>query len=509
MEAPCLSIKGGEEPPKLLRKPLPPKILPALDAKKPTTFKHKECIPILPAPTPFGSRTNSAEEHVHWNKSRVHQEHSYSPLYLAQDEEQRSSGPADFPSKKSHWKSLIRVHPHSNDDPRFEPPPPEFTLNDLIARSYHYSTDLTDTLHKTTLSRQHYSNIELFIASLQNRKQNKVHNVVLPVSNLPEKSKRIPWQQQILERQQEMLRMGGTRSLEYTGKEKASHNNSQTMDSDSEHDNKVLITHCNLAILECMVHGGHALSLKAYFISKLPDLTPLYGTLLYLNLSFNELRCFPREVYNLENLEVLKLRNNPIQEIPSGIQNLKKLRTFIISFCLLSSLPIGLFVLPYIQVLDVSYNSISSIPNDICNLRVLEFLNIEGNKLPALPCGALKLQLKYLRVGNNAMHPLFWRENTHIEPQRLADLAALTFSKNGTEKYSAVIPEEVKQTLQNFKVCDCCRGPLYGQGLCFIRPCEKIFGIRKLPFMFRSCSVSCYETFMHQTESLDEHLYES
>ena len=50
--------------------------------------------------------------------------------------------------------------------------------------------------------------------------------------------------------------------------------------------------------------------------------------------------------------------------------------------------------------------------------RRLVELNAEGNQLPAMPVGALKLkEMKYLRVRNNFMHPLFWRENTKNEPQ--------------------------------------------------------------------------------------------
>ncbi|XP_072266011.1 leucine-rich repeat-containing protein 63 [Pyxicephalus adspersus] len=280
-------------------------------------------------------------------------------------------------------------------------------------------------------------------------------------------------------------------------------------DSIYKDQSKILETYCELAMLECLVHGGHALSLKAYFISKLPDLSPLYDTLFYLNLSFNEFRQFPTEVYRLEHLEFLKFRNNPIRDIPFGIHNLKKLRTLIVSFCSLSSLPDGVFLLPYLQALDVSYNNLTSLSNDISNLRALEFLNVEGNSLPALPCGALKLKLKQLRVSNNHMHPLFWGENTHIQPQSLLDLAAMAFAKKSLFLYYADIPSEAKEILQKVKVCDCCRGALSGEGLRFIRPCEKIFGIRKLPFMFHTCSPSCYKSFMSQTESLTKHLYES
>ena len=51
-----------------------------------------------------------------------------------------------------------------------------------------------------------------------------------------------------------------------------------------------VITADELAVLDAMVCGGVALSLKAQFVKSIPDISPLYNTLKYLNLSFNELR---------------------------------------------------------------------------------------------------------------------------------------------------------------------------------------------------------------------------
>lgn len=59
-------------------------------------------------------------------------------------------------------------------------------------------------------------------------------------------------------------------------------------------------------------------------------------------------------------------------------------------------------------------------------LRSLRELNLEGNQLPAMPSGALRLDLDRLNVKNNFMHPLFWHENTHNEPQVM--LTAVLYS---------------------------------------------------------------------------------
>ncbi|MBN3308166.1 LRC63 protein, partial [Amia calva] len=175
------------------------------------------------------------------------------------------------------------------------------------------------------------------------------------------------------------------------------------------------------------------------------------------------------------------------------------------SFCLVSCLPLGLFLLPCLQFLDISYNLISSVPNDIKNLRALEYLNVEGNQLAALPCGALRLTLKQLRVTNNYMHPYFWAESTQNQPQRLSHLAALTLFTSHRRHSS--LPSDIQQDLNNVRVCDCCQGPMSGPGLKLIRPCEKIFGVRKLPFLFSACSPSCYKKFSTQTTNLVQVLY--
>lgn len=65
-----------------------------------------------------------------------------------------------------------------------------------------------------------------------------------------------------------------------------------------------------------------------------------------------------------------------------------------------------------------------------------------------MPCGALKLRsLRYLRVYNNFMHPLFWKENSHNEPQKLRDLAAVTFTQYELEERYE-LPSDMTKLLQ-------------------------------------------------------------
>ncbi|XP_060573580.1 leucine-rich repeat-containing protein 63-like isoform X2 [Ruditapes philippinarum] len=268
-----------------------------------------------------------------------------------------------------------------------------------------------------------------------------------------------------------------------------------------------MITPSEIAILDSLIQGGKALSLKAHFIAEMPDISPLTRKLVYLNLSFNDFVTFPTAVLEISQLEILKLRNNPLHDLPADIHRLKKLRTLVVSFCMIQSLPIRLFSLPNLDYLDVSYNRITFIQNEICHLESLRELNVEGNQLPAMPSGALRLDLDRLNVKNNFMHPLFWHENTHNEPQRLMDLVLLNIMKSDLGKSPGLLPEAVQRMVAHRSECDCCGGPLFGPGLRIIRPVTELFGIKNLPFMFRSCSPQCLKDFRCSKDTLSDILY--
>ncbi|CAH1782216.1 unnamed protein product [Owenia fusiformis] len=272
--------------------------------------------------------------------------------------------------------------------------------------------------------------------------------------------------------------------------------------------NEEQISPAELSVLDCLVSGATALSLKAHFISEIPDIQPVSRTLRYLNLSFNDFSEIPEVVFSLHRLEILKLRNNPIEEIPPAISGLKRLRSLVISFCMLSSVPVSLFQCEKLRHLDLSYNRLTFLPQEMENANRLREMNLEGNQLSSMPYGALRLpRLKYLRVTNNYMHPLFWKEHTKNAPQRLSDLAALCFTQSGRRARYKTIPDEAEKLLSKASQCNCCNGPIYGPGLRIIRPISKIFSVKNLPFLFRACSPFCRDVFMDSGETLQEILY--
>ncbi|KAM5288047.1 leucine-rich repeat-containing protein 63 [Ctenodactylus gundi] len=254
---------------------------------------------------------------------------------------------------------------------------------------------------------------------------------------------------------------------------------------------ETLTAMANLAIASCQIYGRNALNLKGFFILNCPDLTPLAFQLVYLNLSFNDLSRFPTEVLCLKNLQVLKLRNNPIKTIPNEIQQLKFLRIFSIAFNFISELPFGLFSLIYLEELDISYNEITSIPNEIHMLRSLVKLNIDGNYLFHLPPGILRLNLIKIHFKNTFTHHRFWRENSLNSPQRLTHICSLFIVQNNIHKTYDVLPAKVQRLLKSTSRCAWCSGPKFGEGFRVIRSCD-IFGASQLPILFHVCSSSCY-----------------
>uniref|UniRef100_A0A8C6A9V2 Leucine rich repeat containing 63 n=1 Tax=Marmota marmota marmota TaxID=9994 RepID=A0A8C6A9V2_MARMA len=254
---------------------------------------------------------------------------------------------------------------------------------------------------------------------------------------------------------------------------------------------ETIIAMANLAVVTCQVHGRNALNLKGFFLLYCPDFSPLASQLIYLNLSFNDLREFPVEILCLKNLQILKMRNNPIKEIPSEIQYLKFLRIFSIAFNYIHVLPYGLFSLAHLEELDISYNEITSIPNDIQKLRSLDKLIIDGNYLFFLPPGILKLNLTKIQLENTFTHRSLWVENCFNSPQQLTHMCALFIVKNDLLGSYDKIPLKVQKLLICTSRCEWCLGPKFGEGFRIIQS-YNIFGATELPVMFHVCSLSCY-----------------
>ncbi|XP_029493685.1 leucine-rich repeat-containing protein 63 isoform X2 [Oncorhynchus nerka] len=541
---------------RLLRRPLPPKKNPPIVKSLPSPILSGTIIDSLPST----ERMDLKDSATGWSESSCHMLPlwDYDPAAFRVAPTPLTSVPSmlipeiieGFPCKRPRTLPKIPLLDLLKTDPRYIPFPPSFSFNDFLRNpNGGCGAQSLEGLKKVALSRCNYRKlVGLFLMELHKGQQTEVSKQLMSTEKLPEAKSRIPQKQIICElaalirmevQTQMMCRRSclgdGTcrseqKSVEiwvppgerqavqkqenlYLGTEVILNSvttkhfqGSRRTHSPFRHSGEG-INPSELAILDCLTEGGKALTLKAHFIALLPDLTPLAQSLLYLNLSFNDFTIFPVEVYELTQLEVLKMRDNPIEEIPTGIHRLTRLKTFVISFCKITSLPSELYQLPTLQFLDVSYNLLSSLTNDIRKLRTLEYLNVEGNQLPGLPCGALRLSLTQLRISNNYMHPYFWKSCSWNSPQDLQHSATMTLSLTDTCLRYASLPPEAQMALSRVGVCDCCRGPMYGPGLKVIRPCYNIFGLHRVPFVFYACTPACHWNFKIQTKSLSSLLY--
>ncbi|XP_002130160.2 uncharacterized protein LOC100180427 [Ciona intestinalis] len=451
-------------------------------------------------------------------------------------------GPDPFPIRQPRHPLEVRQEYVLPDDSYYNPTA-EFSLDDFLLNNKN-GLPPRPAIRKTILSRANYQKLTRLLKDVSENKdvEQTVQVAKINISDqfeIQPKQKRVPRRQVLLEMKKivqerlnelgltspsrlgtsdklsdvvdEIQEMGeaegvsrkSAMSIFVKATEKIFQGTKRSGSPFEEDGAESIITPSELAILNCLIEGGFVLSLKAHFIAEVPDLSPLAQSLIYLNLSFNEFSEFPREVLYCRELQVLKFRDNPLKDIPSDISRLHKLRTLILSFCCISALPVSVFSIKTLEFLDVSYNKLTFLSNEVKNLENLRFLNVEGNELPGLPCGLLKLNLFRIRVQNNFMSALFWKENSNNNPQRLTDLTSLklqqSFIQGQTENYLN-LPQTVAHDLSNHNYCDCCRGPMYGPGLRIIRPCSEIWGIKRIPFIFRSCSPSCYSDFISNVD---------
>ncbi|KAK2643522.1 hypothetical protein Ddye_025285 [Dipteronia dyeriana] len=120
------------------------------------------------------------------------------------------------------------------------------------------------------------------------------------------------------------------------------------------------------------------LSLRKYYITKLPDSLGYLRYLRYLNLADTEVRSLPDSIILLFNLQILILRNcSRLLRLPRNVATLINLRHLNINgACLISEMPWGMSELKYLHTLSdfiVGTNSGSSVKD----LKNLEFLSGE------------------------------------------------------------------------------------------------------------------------------------
>ena len=105
---------------------------------------------------------------------------------------------------------------------------------------------------------------------------------------------------------------------------------------------------------------GRKLILRKLRLERVPVRTFEIGTLLTLDLAFNELTALPGQLFeSCELLQFLDISHNHIKHVPSNISNALALKKLNLSFNEIQTLPFELSQLPVLSELNLEHNQIS------------------------------------------------------------------------------------------------------------------------------------------------------
>jgi hypothetical protein len=132
-----------------------------------------------------------------------------------------------------------------------------------------------------------------------------------------------------------------------------------------------------------------------------------FRTLIFLDLSYNELVNIPKEIFKLSELTELNLNYNRLVDIPREIGQLSKLTELYLSFNRLIDLPKEICQLNSLTKLLLDFNELVNIPKEIGQLSSLTILNLGDNQLLSIPKEISKLSsLTHLYLDYNQLTSL-------------------------------------------------------------------------------------------------------
>lgn len=146
----------------------------------------------------------------------------------------------------------------------------------------------------------------------------------------------------------------------------------------------------------------------------------------FLDLSNCFLKEIPPQVFELDKLTELNLKENRIKFIHPDISKLHRLRKLqIYGNKWLRNLPDSFSELKYLEFLNLSYNRFKEIPNSVFKLTELKELYFNGNQIAHIPRQIRNLvNLEYLKISNNKI------EGIPKELGRLPSLKQLILTAN-------------------------------------------------------------------------------
>lgn len=90
---------------------------------------------------------------------------------------------------------------------------------------------------------------------------------------------------------------------------------------------------------------------------------------------------WPAELFQLQHLEYLDIRDNALATIPDSIASLQKLKCLDVRINQLSSLPSAISQLPQLENLYLAQNQFTSVPGIIAQCPTLELIDLTNNAI--------------------------------------------------------------------------------------------------------------------------------
>jgi GTPase SAR1 family protein len=174
----------------------------------------------------------------------------------------------------------------------------------------------------------------------------------------------------------------------------------------------------------------------------------------------------PAEVFELEQLEVLNLRDNLLTFIPDSIARLQNLTWLDLSGNRLTTVPDSIAHLRNLTSLSLSHNQFTVVPDSIAHLQNLTLLSLSHNQLTAIPDSIAHLRnLTRLYISHNQLtaipdliaylRNLTWLHLSHnrltIVPDSIAHLRNLTWLDLQDNPIEIPPPEVVKRGVEAIK----------------------------------------------------------
>jgi Leucine-rich repeat (LRR) protein len=212
-----------------------------------------------------------------------------------------------------------------------------------------------------------------------------------------------------------------------------------------------------------------------------------------INFSGNLFTQFPYQLLELKSLREIYLGSNKIGHLPRNFENLQRLEVLYLGGNQIKLVPDELCQLRNLTSLNLSNNHIQNLPKNIAKLRNIKNLALHGNDLATLPIELVKLNLHELSLRNNPLVNRFAKEYTYNVPS-LLELCGRVIKINKVNYESCNLPSNLINYLNSAQSClnPKCKGVYFTskvEHVKFVDFCGKY----RLPLMQYLCSSTCNE----------------